>query len=99
MVQACRELQSLGVPGIQLTPGNVPDPTLAGELMGIPVRTHHGFSWKAMKQRVWDDAGRCLVTADSVHPPMQRDPAFDCWWEAIQERSQPAIYEVMYPGY
>jgi len=98
-VQACRDLLSLGVPGIQLTPGNVPDPMLAAELAGVAVRTHHGFSWKSMKQRVWDDSGRCCVSADSVHPPMERDAAFDGWWEAIREHPGPAIQETMYPGY
>ena len=103
--QACRDLLSLGAPGIQLTPGNVPDPALVDELAGIPVRTHHGFSWKAMKQRVWDDSGRCCVTAESVHPPTEREPAYACWWEAIREHSNPAIqetpviHETMYPGY
>lgn len=97
--QACRDLLSLGAPGIQLTPGNVPDAALVDELAGIPVRTHHGFSWKAMKQRVWDDSGRCCVTADSVHPPTEREPAFARWWEAIREHPGPAIHETMYPGY
>lgn len=98
-VQACRDLLSLGAPGIQLTPGNVPDPTLADELAGVPVRTHHGFSWKAMKQRVWDDSGRCCVSADSVHPPMERDAAFAGWWDAIRDHPDPVIHETMYPGY
>lgn len=98
-VQACRELLALGAAGIQLTPGNVPDPALAIELAGVPVRTHHGFSWHAMKQRVWDDAGRCCVIADSVHPPTERDPAFACWWDAIRAQAATAIHETMYPGY
>ncbi len=98
-LQACRDLRSLGEVGIQLTPGNVPDPSLAGELAHALVRTHHGFSWSAMKQRVWDDSGRCRVSADSVHPPTEKEPAYALWWEAIGEQSQPAIYETMYPGY
>lgn len=98
-VQACRDLLALGAPGIQLTPGNVPDPALVDALAGVPVRTHHGFSWHAMKQRVWDDSGRCRVSADSVHPPTEREPAFACWWEAIREHPEPAIHETMYPGY
>ncbi|AVP99265.1 hypothetical protein C7S18_19770 [Ahniella affigens] len=98
-VQACRDLKSLGVTGIQLTPGNVPDPALVDALAGIQVRTHHGFSWSAMKQRVWEDSGRCRVSSDSVHPPTERDPAFAVWWEAIRDDSRPAIYETMYPGY
>jgi hypothetical protein len=98
-LQACRDLRSLGVAGIQLTPGNVPDPTLAGELAHVPVRTHHGFSWSAMKQRVWEDSGRCCVSADSVHPPTVREPAYAVWWEAICDESRTAIYETMYPGY
>jgi sugar phosphate isomerase/epimerase len=98
-LQACRDLRALGAGGIQLTPGNVPDPALPAELTDVPVRTHHGFSWKAMKQRVWDDSGRCRVTADSVHPPTDREPAFESWWQALRESSGSAIYETMYPGY
>jgi hypothetical protein len=98
-VQACRELLSLGVPGIQLTPGNVPDRTLPAELAGVQVRTHHGFSWHAMKQRVWDDAGHCRVTADSVHPPAERDPAFTKWWDVVEQSTAVMVYETMYPGY
>lgn len=98
-VPACRELLTLGAAGIQLTPGNVPDPALVDVLAGIPVRTHHGFSWHAMKQRVWDDAGHCRVTADSVHPPTEREPAFAGWWEAIRARPAAAVHETMYPGY
>lgn len=98
-LQACHDLKSLGVAGIQLTPGNVPDPALADALAEVPFRTHHGFSWSAMKQRVWDDSGTCRVSSDSVHPPTDREPAFDVWWDAIGYESRPAIYETMYPGY
>jgi hypothetical protein len=98
-VQACRELLALGAAGIQLTPGNVLDPTLVDELAGVAVRTHHGFSWQAMKQRVWDDTGRCCVTSDSVHPPTEREPAFACWWQAIRAQPSAPIHETMYPGY
>ena len=99
IVQAFHDLRSLGVPGIQLTPGNVPDPAFAEQLDGVPVRTHHGFSWEAMRQRVWDDLGVCCVAADSVHPPQERDSAYIRWWQAIRAQTKPAIYETMYPGY
>jgi hypothetical protein len=97
-IQSCRDLRALGDVGIQLTPGNVPDPALPAELADVPVRTHHGFSWKAMKQRVWEDSGRCRVSADSVHPPTDREPAFDAWWNALRDGA-PLNYETMYPGY
>jgi hypothetical protein len=84
---ACTDLLALYPDGLQLTPGNVMTDV---KRPGCPTRTHHGFSWKAMRQKVWSNEGHLLVKADSVHPPEADKP-----WVAIDE----TIYEVMYPGY
>jgi len=98
--QACQDLLQLGPDGIQLTPGNVPCEALPAQLSGVSTRTHHGFCWHALKQRVWDAAGCCLVAADSVHPPREQDAAFQQWWQAVAAQcGQATAYETMYPGY
>lgn len=94
MQSALNELRALGPDGVQLTPGNQPTPGFAQQLQGLHVRTHHGFSFTHWKQTVWRDDGSCAVTSDSVHPPLERHPAFERW---APSASHPVL-ETMYPG-
>jgi len=87
--------RDLGI-GIQLTPGNLPDPRFAAHVAGSPTATrrHHGFSYVTRVQQVWSE-GACTTDAESVHPPKAGEP-----WRAWFERAaSPPIIEVMYPGY
>ena len=56
------------------------------------MRTHHGFTYRALRAQVWDN-GTLVWHGDSVHPPQQRDVP-DGW-------RPPAgvVLETMYPGY
>lgn len=97
MRDAADALLALEPDGLQLTPGNQPDPALEAELIarGTRTRTHHGFSFSVWKQTVWRDDGSCAVTSDSVHAPLVSSPA------ASRYRSRPRVpvLETMYPGY
>ncbi len=74
--------------GLQLTPGCAPGPIEAG----CPLRTHHGFTHKALRTPVWD--GPALVWhGDSVHPPLGRNVP-DGW-----RAPDGVVMETMYPGY
>jgi hypothetical protein len=98
MARAFDELASLDV-GIQLTPGNVPTEGFHAHVVrsGIATRRHHGFAWDARKRPVWAADGACLVDAESVHPPQDREAAdWRAWYDAAGSRP---ILEVMYPGY
>lgn len=100
MRSAFDELAALGV-GVQLTPGNEPTVGFAEHVKAgaVPVRTHHGFSFKARVAPVWSDDGRCLCAADSVHPPRTGTPAaahFDAW---LEREADGQVLEAMYPGY
>lgn len=91
---AASSLIDLGFSALQLTPGCVPSPDLEGVLKGVKTTTHHGWSPRAMRRKVWAD--RALVThADSVHPPLERDA---CWFWELDPHTLPII-EVMYPSY
>ena len=96
MQAALEELGSLGTVGIQLTPGCVPTPGFALRVLGsgLGFRTHHGFSWSARRQPVWEGP-RCLVRADSVHPPPDADAA---WLEAWVASGSTIALEPLYPG-
>jgi hypothetical protein len=87
--RALGELAALlaGEGGIQLTPGNIPDGQPAP---AVPTRRHHGFSPAARKVAVWSEGGRCLVGAESVHPPLAGAARFTPPHGAL---------ETMYPGY
>ncbi|MBL8918359.1 MAG: hypothetical protein JNJ54_05825 [Myxococcaceae bacterium] len=100
MRSAFDELSGLGV-GVQLTPGNEPTRGFEAHVRaaGVPVRTHHGFSFAARVARVWRDEGSCAIDTDSVHPPKTNTPAaahFDEWLEAHGDER---VLETMYPGY
>jgi hypothetical protein len=93
------ELSALGC-GVQLTPGNEPTRDFEGHVgrAGVPVRTHHGFSFSRRVAPVWSDDGACVANSDSVHPPRHDSPAaatFTAWLERRPER----VLETMYPGY
>lgn len=90
MADAARTLAALapGRVGLQLTAGCAPS------AIGVscPTRTHHGFTRKAMRARVWD-GGALVWQGDSAHPPLQRDVPDG--WQAPDD----VVLETMYPGY
>ena len=69
---AAAELWALEADGLQLTPGCAPS---SEALPVAPLRTHHGFSDRALRARVWDAAGELRWTGDSMHPPRRRGVA------------------------
>ncbi len=101
MQPAASDLLGLGVQGLQLTPGNAPTPNFQAWLtrQSVQIRRHHGFHWRAMRQRVWGPTGECWVSSQSVHPP-QRQEALPNWTTlAEQGIYQGLLLETMYPGY
>lgn len=99
MGAAFRELQSLGVEGVQLTPGNQPTAGFSDEVSGarLPTRTHHGFTWRAFRTReVWSAHGDCLVDSDSVHAPLANSEASQHYLERLRPG---LVLETMYPSY
>lgn len=99
---AAAELMSLGVDGLQLTPGNPPDLQFEDELRaaGTPFRTHHGYIETCLRGPVWDGA-RCVSASDSVHPPRLAEGDDSGgqekeWRRAVNET---CAIELMYPGY
>ena len=100
MQAAAEELLALGPDGLQLTPGNVPTPDFEGWLTarGVVTCTHHGFTPRAYRTRVWADDGSLCVASDSVHPPKRHAPAAATWIDTA--RARPAtVFETMHPGY
>lgn len=94
------ELRAPGL-GIQLTPGNEPSKGFEAHVArsGVPVRTHHGFSYAFRQSRVWADDGALLARSHSVHPPKSDTPAasgFDAW---LERADASIVLETMYPGY
>jgi hypothetical protein len=89
--EAAAELLALEPDGLQLTPGNIPregdDAWLSNQR--ARVRTHHGFTWSAMRRSVWSSRGELVVDSDSVHPPTSCAP------DALPGD---AVLEVMIPG-
>lgn len=90
MSDAAETLHALapGRVGLQLTPGCAP----SAIDVDCPMRTHHGFTRKALRARVWD-GGKLLWHGDSLHPPLQR--AVPEGWQAPDN----VVMETMYPGY
>jgi hypothetical protein len=74
--------------GLQLTPGCAPSPIK----VDCPLRTHHGFTFQALRARVWDQ-GNLVWHGDSVHPPRERE-APEGW-----QPPDDVTMETMYPGY
>jgi len=90
------ELLSYAPDGIQLTPGNAPtvDFTAYYKSKDILIRTHHGFTPKAMRHEVWDENHILNGQWDSIHPP--RLSELD-WWPSTKSIAT-NCFEVMYPG-
>lgn len=104
MQSAAQELWNLHPYGLQLTPGNAPDPKFREWLAKNHVHymTHHGFTWHALRQNVWCPSGTCLVPSRSVHPPQTKYLQADCWSEVLTRHAETRtlpILETMYPGY
>jgi hypothetical protein len=74
--------------GLQLTPGCAPGPID----VTCALRTHHGFTHRAIRARVWED-GKLMWRGDSVHPPLQNQTP-DGWLPPAD-----VVMETMYPGY
>lgn len=74
--------------GLQLTPGCAP----TALQVDCPLRTHHGFTFHALRARVWDE-GKLVWHGDSVHPPRERE-APEGW-----QPPDGVVMETMYPGY
>jgi hypothetical protein len=90
MSDAAQVLAALapGRVGLQLTPGCAPGPID----VDCPVRTHHGFTHRALRARVWE-GGELVWHGDSVHPPREREVP-DGW-----RAPEAVVMETMYPGY
>jgi endonuclease IV len=88
---------------IQLTPGCAPTEGFSRWLadQGVIGRTHHGFSWHALRRSVWcKQSGELLVRAHSVHPPKAATLAGSTFWAQATRHSETGIaFEIMYPGY
>jgi hypothetical protein len=74
--------------GLQLTPGCAPSPIN----VDCPMRTHHGFTYRALRAQVWE-RGALVWHGDSVHPPREGDVPDG--WRPPEE----VVMETMYPGY
>ena len=90
MTDAAETLLALapGRVGLQLTAGCAPSPIK----VDCPLRTHHGFTQRALRAPVWND-GRLVWQGDSMHPPQVRQ---------VPDNWQPpdgVVLETMYPGY
>src|SRR3954466_1383574 len=77
MSDAAETLAALapGRVGLQLTAGCAPGPID----VACPTRTHHGFTFRALRAAVWDE-GRLMWHGDSLHPP--RSGEVPDGWEA-----------------
>lgn len=102
MQAAAEDLLSLNVDGLQLTPGLAPTENFSTWLENnqVNTRTHHGFCWDRLRRRVWSDDGDCLVTSDSIHPPLIKDACCGAWWKRLYKGDyHHLVLETMYPGY
>jgi hypothetical protein len=90
MSDAAQTLAALaaGRVGLQLTPGCAP----SAIDVTCPLRTHHGFTHRALRAQVWD-GGTLVWQGDSVHPPLERQVPDD--WQPPDD----VVLETMYPGY
>ena len=105
--EAAYELLSLGVEGLQFTPGNAPSNLVLKSEDLWACRTHHGFTRHALRASVWSTSSTpstgppaLLVSSDSVHPPALSEDPSDRWFQSACEGSYGAtVFETMYPGY
>jgi hypothetical protein len=90
MSDAAQTLAALapGRVGLQLTPGCAPSPIT----LDCPLRTHHGFTYQALRAQVWEN-GKLRWHGDSVHPPREREVP-DGW-----QPPDDVVLETMYLGY
>jgi hypothetical protein len=90
MCDAAESLLALapGRVGLQLTPGCAPSPLE----VDCPLRTHHGFTTRALRTPVWHE-GKLVWHGDSLHPPQVRQVPDD--WQPPED----VVLETMYPGY
>lgn len=98
MRSAFDELAALGV-GVQLTPGNEPTVGFAEHVKAgaVPVRTHHGFSFKAHRLLRSPHVDEVHVSMNDgrhdSHRPLRAD-AFGLAWARERARDGvPLIYE------
>jgi hypothetical protein len=102
MQPTAQDLIDLEVDGLQLTPGNTPSENFRQWIyqQNLEIRTHHGFYWNRLRQRVWDNDGDCLVSSHSVHPPKIESEASQAWMQKSERGAyQNILLETMYPGY
>jgi len=107
VLPAAQELLRLEIDGLPLTPGNFPSVGFKEWLpqQKILIRTHHGFNWQGLRQRVWDSKANCLVSADSIYPPQIKSNATQAGIEKIwQQKAEQGNYqnillETIYAGY
>jgi len=106
MQLAFDELAHVGEVGLQLTPGNHPTAGFREHVTRRPVRRHHGFDFATRRREVWDSSARCLVDAESVHPPgvdtaaaakINESGGLGRWLEARGDDGP--LLETMYPGW
>ena len=99
---AAKELLELGIRGLQLTPGLVPDPDFKSWLAreNINYLIHHGFSWDKYNTAVWNEKADCLVTSNSIHPPILDSPPGKVWKKRAERGDYNNFFlETMYPKY
>lgn len=96
--RAAEELLALGADGLQLTPGCAPTAAFAAwvEWRGVPVRSHDGFAWRALRRPVWSPEGALLAQSASVHPPTVASGVTG-WLEGALAGG--TAVEVMYAGW
>ena len=99
---AAEELLNLGTNSLQLTPGLVPDADfkLWLETEKINYLIHHGFSWHKYNTAVWNKNADCLVTSNSIHPPVLDSPPGKLWKKRAERGDyHDFLLETMYPKY
>ncbi len=105
MQAAFEDLSTLAPDGIQLTPGCAPTLGFSEFIrqQPLPLRTHHGFCYQALRQPVWSRGGDLLSQADSIHPPRLKDLNHGAeqrfWYQMTHLGERAPILETMYSGY
>lgn len=102
MQEAATELLSLGISNLQLTPGLVPTACFQQWLgdRDITYLTHHGFSWNKYNTCVWNETASCLVTSNSIHPPLLNSLSGKLWQQKAENGDyRHLVLETMYPKY
>lgn len=101
MHEAFDALAELEADGLQLTPGNLPQPGFEQHVArsSLPWTGHHSFDFSRLRRAVYDEFGHAEVLPSdwSIHPPPLSVIGFDAWLEHALERDQ--LCEAMYPGH